>query len=215
MLIALGCIPFKEIGESFPYLAKLNLSHNCFEGEITDDIQYLIQVKSLDLSSNKLYGRLSDHITMLLNLEFLDLHNNKFEGLFPKLTHFRNLREVIIDLNDFVGQEYETITQMGFFNYRIIRDLRWKETQSFVIFIHQFQRMSTIFMQTTKFEIVNSDEEDVEIAEVTPLTQDMNISSYDYEMVQVPLMPQVHPLEMLLKKLFSQDSINIHIAKYI
>ncbi|KAD2804401.1 hypothetical protein E3N88_37778 [Mikania micrantha] len=69
----------------------VNLSNNCFTGNIPVDLCKAPSILVLDLSQNKLSGRLPGCLGNLSGLQALDLSNNTITGLVPSLTRLATM----------------------------------------------------------------------------------------------------------------------------
>ncbi|KMZ61345.1 putative Protein kinase [Zostera marina] len=68
---------------SNPSITSLNLGSLGLNGEISNSLIKLKQLKSLDLSNNHLQGTIPSFLAYLPNLQFLKLSNNNLNGLIP------------------------------------------------------------------------------------------------------------------------------------
>ncbi|KAI4307923.1 hypothetical protein L6164_031048 [Bauhinia variegata] len=85
-------------------LAMIDLSENSIEGEITQNIGNLRQIKGLNLSHNRLIGPIPSSIASLVNLESLDLSSNMLTGEIPtELTNLNFLSKLNLSQNQLVG----------------------------------------------------------------------------------------------------------------
>ncbi|KAL3721647.1 hypothetical protein ACJRO7_034050 [Eucalyptus globulus] len=72
-----------EYTRTLPYLFSIDLSSNALDGQISEGLTRLAQLKNLNLSRNKLIGKIPSNIGNLKNLESLDLSNNELSGEIP------------------------------------------------------------------------------------------------------------------------------------
>lgn len=100
-------LPLNWITKCNQNLVVLNLSHNCFIGSISDDIQVLTDLEELNLSSNNLTGRIPSTMISLQSLRILDLHSNNLTGDLPGLDTIIGLEIVDILFNNFLGNYNE------------------------------------------------------------------------------------------------------------
>ncbi|KAL7584654.1 hypothetical protein Lser_V15G42792 [Lactuca serriola] len=70
-------------------LYMLNISHNDFTGSIPPSIGNLSQLESLDMSSNKLTGKIPSELTDLPFLSVLNLSYNQLKGRIPTGSQFQ------------------------------------------------------------------------------------------------------------------------------
>ncbi|KAK7357358.1 hypothetical protein VNO80_16643 [Phaseolus coccineus] len=64
-------------------LTNLDLHGNMLTGDIPLDLGYLMQLEYFDVSGNKLSGRIPDKLCGLVNLIYLDVSRNRLEGPIP------------------------------------------------------------------------------------------------------------------------------------
>ncbi|XP_041016837.1 receptor-like protein 13 [Juglans microcarpa x Juglans regia] len=89
----------ENIGKIMPYLKALNISRNCFEGDLPSSIGDMSYLKVLDLSFNRFSGKVpKELVSKCTSLNILNLQNNRFQGeIFSK--HFKLSALIMLQLN--------------------------------------------------------------------------------------------------------------------
>ncbi|KAL4387752.1 hypothetical protein GQ457_09G014600 [Hibiscus cannabinus] len=92
-------------GTSLQKIQVLDLSHNSFSGEITNDIGALRSLQFLNLSRNSLTGPVPGTVGELKALEVLDLSHNQLNGSIPmELGGAFSLKELRLNANSLGGK---------------------------------------------------------------------------------------------------------------
>ncbi|XP_077248754.1 uncharacterized protein LOC143888272 isoform X2 [Tasmannia lanceolata] len=90
-----GLLP---VFRGFGGLEFLDLSFNNFSGNVTFQLDGLVQLRSLNLSSNSFFGTVPTHLGKGMVLEELHLSNNLFQGpISEELMNYTNL--ILLDLS--------------------------------------------------------------------------------------------------------------------
>jgi Leucine-rich repeat (LRR) protein len=76
------------------YLTILDLHRNQLTGEIPLDLGNLMQLEYFDVSGNQLSGKIPEKLCSLVNLNYLDLSQNRLEGPIPRTGICQNLSRV-------------------------------------------------------------------------------------------------------------------------
>ncbi|XP_039067207.1 probable LRR receptor-like serine/threonine-protein kinase IRK isoform X2 [Hibiscus syriacus] len=106
---AKSCSPIlASPGTSLQKIQVLDLSHNSFSGEITDDIGALSSLQFLNLSRNSLIGTIPGTVGELKALDVLDLSHNQLNGSIPmEVGGAFSLKELRLNAN-FLGGKIPT-----------------------------------------------------------------------------------------------------------
>ncbi|XP_050915910.1 leucine-rich repeat receptor protein kinase EMS1-like [Lathyrus oleraceus] len=76
------------------YLTNLDLHQNQLTGEIPSDLGNLMQLEYFDVSDNHSSGKIPEKLCSLVNLNYLDLSQNRLEGPTPRTGICQNLSRV-------------------------------------------------------------------------------------------------------------------------
>ena len=76
------------------YLTNLDLHQNQLTGEIPSDPGNLMQLEYFDVSDNHLSGKIPEKLCSLVNSNYLDLSQNRLEGPIPRTGICQNLSRV-------------------------------------------------------------------------------------------------------------------------
>ncbi|CAN6545693.1 unnamed protein product [Malus baccata var. baccata] len=94
-----------QYNTSLMYVKSIDLSANSLEGEIPEEISYLVLLHNLNLSMNQLSGEIPLEIGNLVQLENLDLSLNQLSGQIPQsLSSLTFLSYMNVSYNNLSGR---------------------------------------------------------------------------------------------------------------
>ncbi|XP_057501094.1 cuscuta receptor 1-like isoform X2 [Actinidia eriantha] len=102
--------PFMMPSHPSPHASEIDISYNCFDGQIPTNIGLIFpNLKILDLSSNLFRGQIPPSLGDLHSLTILVLSNNTFSGhvleqISPSLANLTRLQYLALDNNQFDGK---------------------------------------------------------------------------------------------------------------
>lgn len=95
----------ESVSWNLPYLQKLDLSGNSFDGYVPgDSFLNLTRLRVLSLSRNSFSGWIPSSLASLSALEEVYLDGNRFEGPVPSLGGLKNLTRLELQDNSFSGE---------------------------------------------------------------------------------------------------------------
>jgi hypothetical protein len=115
---------------NMPNLNILNVSHNNFQGSITNDhFQNLTSLQLLYLSSNRLTGSIPDILYEMKNMTFLSFINNSFDGTIKSdAGNWKQLVSFNIGNNEFHGTIPPEIASLPSLQFLLLEDNKFTGT---------------------------------------------------------------------------------------
>ncbi|KAL6320616.1 hypothetical protein AAG906_008616 [Vitis piasezkii] len=93
----------------------IDLSYNCFTGEIPDSLGSLFELNALHLNNNSLSGDIPPSLRNCISLGLLDLGDNKFSGNVPSwMGEWTTLMVLSLRSNRLIGNIPPQICQLSF-----------------------------------------------------------------------------------------------------
>ncbi|XP_058111838.1 putative receptor like protein 25 [Magnolia sinica] len=110
----------RELTKILTIFTTIDLSNNCFQGDIPESIGILKWLRLLNLSGNGFTGQIRTSLENLRELESLDLSRNNISGEIPwQLTKLTFLSTLNLSQNQLVGsipqiKQFSTFTNKSF-----------------------------------------------------------------------------------------------------